>query len=99
MIQDLLNPVYDNEYDIEYDKIYDDKTKIIGKNNMRDTSRVTNEMTENENTENEMTENEITENGIGDCICGFYQHSRKFFILLFCVIAFLGGILFLISRV
>jgi hypothetical protein len=88
MIQDLLNPVYDNEYDIEYDKIYDDKTKIIGKNNMRYTSRVTNEMTENEN----------TENGIGHCVCGFYQHSRKFFILLFCVIAFLGGILFLISR-
>jgi hypothetical protein len=89
MIQDLLNPVYDNEYDIAYDKIYDDKTKIIGKNNMRYTSRVT----------NEMTKNEITENGIGDCICGFYQHSRKFFILLFCVIALLGGILFLISRV
>ena len=93
MIQDLLNPVYDNEYDIEYDKIYDDKTKIIGKNNMRYTSRVTNEMTENE-----MTENENTENGICHCVCGFYQHSRKFFILLFCMIAVLGGILFLISR-
>lgn len=89
MIQDLLNPVYDNEYAIEYDKIYDEKTKIIGKNNMRDTRRVP----------NEMTENGITENGICECICGFYQHSRKFFILLFCVIVFLGGILFLISRV
>jgi hypothetical protein len=84
MIQDLLNPTYENEYDIAYDKIYDDKTKILGKNNMMDTSRVTNEM---------------TENGICECICGFYQHSRKFFILLFCVIAVLGGILFLISRV
>ena len=88
MIQDLLNPVYDNEYDIEYDKIYDDKTKIIGKNNMRYTSRVTNENTENEN----------TENGICHCVYGFYQHSRKFFIFLFCMIAVLGGILFLISR-
>ena len=88
MIQDLLNPVYDNEYDIEYDKIYDDNTKIIGKNNMRYTSRVTNEMTENEN----------TENGICHCVYGFYQHSRKFFILLFCMIAVLGSILFLISR-
>jgi hypothetical protein len=84
MIQDLLNPTYENEYDIAYDKIYDDKTKILGKNNMMDTSRVTNEM---------------TENGIGECMYGFYQHSRKFFILLFCVIAVLGGILFLISRV
>ena len=94
MIEDLLNPVYDNEYDIEYDKIYDEKTKIIGKNNMRDTRRVPNEMTENE-----MTENEKSDNGICECICGFYQHSRNFFILLFCVIVFLGGILFLISRV
>jgi len=84
MIQDLLNPTYENEYDIEYDKIYDDKTKTIGKNIMRDTSRVTNEM---------------TENGIGECIYGFYKHSKYFFILLFCVIAVLGGILFLISRV
>jgi len=89
MIQDLLNPVYDNEYDIEYDKIYDDKTKIIGKNNMRNTRIVP----------NEMTKNEMTDNGIGDCVYGFYQHSRNFFILLFCVIAVLGGILFLISRV
>ena len=67
MIQDLLNTTYENEYDIEYDKIYDDKTKTIGKNIMRDTSRVTNEM---------------TETGIGECIYGFYKHSKYFFILL-----------------
>ena len=47
---------------------------------------------------NENTENENTENGICHCVYGFYQHSRKFFILLFCMIAVLGGILFLISR-
>ena len=84
MENDLLNHIDDTEYNIAYDRIYDDKTKIIGKNNMRDTRIVSNEM---------------TANGICECICGFYQHSRKFFILLFCVIAFLCGILFLISRV
>ncbi len=84
MIQDLLNPTYENEYDIAYDKIYDDKTKILGKNNMRDTSIVTNER---------------SDNGIGECMYGFYKHSKYFFILLFCVIAFLTGILYLISRI
>lgn len=84
MDNDLLNHIDDTEYNIAYDRIYDDNTKIIGKNNMRDTRIVSNEM---------------TENGMCECICGFYQHSRNFFILLFFVIVFLGGILFLISRV
>lgn len=83
MENDLLNSIDDTEY-IAYDRIYDEKTKIVGKNIMRETS------TNNTNT------CITTINDLGECVCGFYRHSRKFILLLFCVISVLIGILYLI---
>ena len=83
MIQDLLIPNYDEEYDdIPYDLIYTSSTKIPTRKDLMGT---------NPNVSTESCSNETSL-----CMTGFYNSSKYFFLFLFLMLSFMAGILYLI---
>lgn len=83
MIQDLLIPNYQEDYDdIPYDLIYTSSTKIPTRKDLMGT---------NPNVSTESCSNET-------CLCmtGFYNISKYFFLFLFLMLSFMVGILYLI---
>ena len=82
MIQDLLIPNYQEDYDdIPYDLIYTSSTNIPTKKDL---------MVTNPNVSTESCSNET-------CLCmtGFYNSSKYFFLFLFLMLSFMVGILYL----
>lgn len=83
MIQDLLIPNYQEDYDdIPYDLIYTSSTKIPTRKDLMGT---------NPNVSTESSSNET-------CLCmtGFYNSSKYFFLFLFLMLSLMAGILYLI---
>ena len=83
MIQDLLIPNYQEDYDdIPYDLIYTSSTKIPTRKDLMGT---------NPNVSTESCSNET-------CLCmtGFYNSSKYFFLFLFLMLSLMAGILYLI---
>ena len=82
MIQDLLIPNYQEDYDdIPYDLIYTSSTNIPTKKDLMGT--------------NPTVSTESCSNETCLCMTGFYNSSKYFFLFLFLMLSFMVGILYL----
>jgi len=83
MIQDLLIPNYQEDYDdIPYDLIYTSSTKIPTRKDLMGT--------------NQTGSKETCISETYSCMNGFYNSSKYFFLFLFLMLSFMVGILYLI---